>query len=240
MLTLTNPPYSNLQVNFQYNTILIPPSQFWVNQEISYQPTQFDINNTIRWVSFCSSTSLGGTSFPITLNLGGDNAASYNFSTSSTTVTVAAAPLLNVPPTFSITASNVQKTFAAIQLTTNVAGFFYYELSIAPLAAPFSLSAIQTYIKNNNLILQSNNDYLTHIYIGDRDQRVGYASATVAGTNFVSINNLLPERSYTMCGYFENQFSAYNSTPTCINFTMQAWGFISKASISFNSPLLAN
>lgn len=64
-------------------------------------------------------------SFNVNLTIGGDNAASYTFSTSYTTINIVniSSP---VTPNFSIVASNVQKTFAAIQITTNVPGFFYY------------------------------------------------------------------------------------------------------------------
>lgn len=52
------------------------------------------------------------------------------------------------------------------------------------------------------MTLESNSDYInSQIYIGDRDHRVGYTSALIAGSNFLSITNLLPERSYTLCGY---------------------------------------
>jgi hypothetical protein len=64
-------------------------------------------------------------SFNVNLNLGGDNAASYNFSTSYTTINIVSAAVA-ASPTFSLVASNVQKTFAAIQITTNVVGFFFY------------------------------------------------------------------------------------------------------------------
>lgn len=64
---------------------------------------------------------------------------------------------------------------------------------IAPLSSPLSLSSIQTYVKANNVTLASNNDYITtQIYIGDRDHRVGYNSALVAGVNYVNILGLLP------------------------------------------------
>ena len=111
---------------------------------------------------------------------------------------------------------------------------------ISPLSSPLSLSSIQTYVKSNNATLASNNDYLTtQIYIGDRDHRVGYASATVAGNNFVNIMDLMPQRNYTLCGYLESQYSQIFSSQ-CTNFTMQSWGVISKAYISFTSPILAN
>ena len=73
----------------------------------------------------------------------------------------------------------------------------------------------------------------------DRDHRVGYSGMTIAGTNFLSIENLLPQRDYVICGYFENQFLTV-SPSTCLNFTMQAWGTVSKAYVEFSSPILAN
>lgn len=125
VISLTNPPYSFITINYQYNTTLAPPNMFWMSQEISYEQPQFDLNNTQRWVSFCSSPSFSAMSFNVNLNLGGDNAASYNFSTSYTTINIVNGAAA-ISPAFTLIASNVQKTFAAIQITTNVAGFFFY------------------------------------------------------------------------------------------------------------------
>jgi hypothetical protein len=189
---------------------------------------EFNINYTKRWISFCSSPSIGVTDFDITLNLGGDNAPSFSFTNKITHITIDSS-VPAVAPSFSISPSNVQKTFATVQLTTNAAGYFYYQLSIAPLTLPLTLNDIHTYVKSNIEILQSNQDYLTvKIYKSDRDQRVGYTGVNAAGTTFVEVQNLLPERSYTMCGYFSNQFGQ-STLMQCCNFTMQAWGVISKA-----------
>jgi hypothetical protein len=65
-------------------------------------------------------------SFNVSLNIGGDNAASYTFSTPYTTINIVNQVNAAVMPSFSLLASNVQKTFAAIQVTTNLPGFFYY------------------------------------------------------------------------------------------------------------------
>jgi hypothetical protein len=32
LITITNPPYSNVAINLQYDTVAVPPNQFWVNQ----------------------------------------------------------------------------------------------------------------------------------------------------------------------------------------------------------------
>jgi hypothetical protein len=36
LVSIANPPYSGLNINFQYNTTQFTPENFWVNQEISY------------------------------------------------------------------------------------------------------------------------------------------------------------------------------------------------------------
>lgn len=164
---------------------------------------QFDLNNTQRWVSFCSASTFGVSSFTLNLNVGGDNAASFVFSNKVVTINIVSSPALMVVPTFSLSASNVQKTFATIQVATNIPGYLFYQLAISPLALPLSLADIHTYIKSNTPILESNSDYLTtKIYKTDRDQRVGFADMLVGGINFINIDSLLPERKYTFCAYF--------------------------------------
>jgi hypothetical protein len=153
VVSLTNAPYSYITVYYEYNTSQVPPSQFWVNQETSYEQMQFDLNNTARWVSFCSAASLAVASFPISLKVGGDNAASFAFSQGSTTINVANSPALATTPSFSLSQTNLQKTYATFLATTNVPGLLFYELAIAPLSSPLSFSQIQTYVKANTAIL---------------------------------------------------------------------------------------
>lgn len=111
---------------------------------------------------------------------------------------------------------------------------------MAPLAVPLSVSIIKTDVKANTLVLQSNKDYLNvQIYNLDRDERVGFFPATIAGNNYLNIDDLLPERDYVLCGYFENAFGAI-ANYRCISFTTQAWGTVRKALVTFSSPILAN
>lgn len=35
-ISIPNPPYSNININFQFDTSLYTPQNFWLNQEISY------------------------------------------------------------------------------------------------------------------------------------------------------------------------------------------------------------
>ena len=123
---LTNPPFSYITVYYEYNTSQVLASEFWVNQEISFDQMEFDVNNTKRWVSFCSLNTFAASSFVVDLNMGGDNSASFVFSQSTTTINIVSNASLTSTPTFNISASNIQKTFAAIQVDTNVPGFFFY------------------------------------------------------------------------------------------------------------------
>ena len=101
----------------------------------------------------CSTSSFAVSTFDITLNLGGDNSASFALSQPTTTITIASNATLTSDPTFTMTATNVQKTFAAFQIDTNVPGFFYYELKIAPITTQLTMNEIQTFVKTNNMTL---------------------------------------------------------------------------------------
>ena len=114
---------------------------------------QFDINNTQRWVSFCCATNINVTTFTIEPNIGGDNSASFTFSNPKTTINIVSDAAISTVPTLTLSASNVQKTFTTIQATTNTPGFLFYQLDIAPLSMPLSLTDIHTYVKSNQLIL---------------------------------------------------------------------------------------
>jgi hypothetical protein len=213
---------------------------FWVNQEISYDTLSFNLNSTSSWLSFCSNYTINVSTFPITLQLGGDNSASYSLSTSTTTMNIVNNAAANITPTYTLSIANIQKTYINVKVATNLAGFFYYQIQLAPLITPYSLIKLKSSVKANTLILQSNDDFLTtQIYSKDRDQRVGFSPAYIAGNNYVNIIDLLPKRDYAICGYFSNQFGASTSVQ-CVNFTMQSWGLVSKATISFTQSILAN
>jgi hypothetical protein len=59
---------------------------------------------------------------------------------------------------------------------------------------------------------------------------VGFTQMLTAGSNYFSLEDLLPERSYQLCAYFENQFHSVSS-PQCVSFRTQNWGSVSMASI---------
>lgn len=187
-VSIANPPYSNININFQFDTSIYTPEKFWINQEISYEQMTYTLNNTKRWVSFCSNYTQAAATFPITMQLGGDNSASYKLSSNTITINIVNSPALNITPSQTLSVSNAQKTYANFQVSTNLPGSFYYQVSLAPIATPLTLSAIQVNVKANNIILQSNNDYLTtQIYNADRDQRVGFSAILNAGNNYFNL-----------------------------------------------------
>ena len=201
---------------------------------------EFSLTNVERWITFCSNSTIATSSFSVSAQLGGDNSASYSLSTTTTAITISDLPALNVSPTFTLTVANTQKTYANFEIVTNVPGFFFYHLQLSPMTTPYTLSVIKSYVKSNSMTIASNNDYkTTQIYNADRDTRVGYMSATVAGSNYLIVESLLPEREYVLCGYFENQFTTATGY-TCVTFTMQTWGTTNKAHITFSSAILAN
>jgi hypothetical protein len=57
--------------------------------------------------------------------LGGDNAASYQLSSNTITINVFNSAL-NITPVQTLAVSNVQKTYANFQVSTNIAGSFFY------------------------------------------------------------------------------------------------------------------
>ena len=105
-------------------------------------------------------------------------------------------------PSLTLQVLNTQKTYAKLQLNTNLAGLLYYELRLSPLSNPISLIQLKYEIKQKNTTLQSQQDFIDkQIYITDRDHRINLIALN-AGNNFIEFENLLPQRSYSFCAYF--------------------------------------
>ena len=179
---LDNLPYSDININFEYDTTLYDLHLLWLNEQISFNELQFDGSITKRWLSFCADPSLSVGSIDVGLFLGGTNKLSYSLSTSNIVVDVIANATTDVPPTFTLESKNLQKTYAGFDVTANMPGQIFYELKLAPLSAPLSLLDLKTSVKEYQLTLESSSDYLNNIYEGERDHRVGMLTG-VAGVN---------------------------------------------------------
>lgn len=146
---------------------------FWVNEEISYNEFNFDNTITSRWLSFCSDSTLTQSSVAVTSYLGGTNEEAYALSTSSITVNIISNSTTNMSPTLSLVQKNVLKTYAGFEATINLNGQVFYELKLSPLSDPFSLTTLKSKIKEYELTVESNKDFMTVIYNADRDHRIG-------------------------------------------------------------------
>ena len=73
-------------------------------------------------------------------------------------------------PSIIVTMINQQKTFIDFNLTLNVDGIVYYNLFIGDSAANTrSAESIQIYLKNQVSTVQSRADFMSTLYLSDRD-----------------------------------------------------------------------
>ena len=93
----------------------------------------------------------------------------------------------------SLDQKNVQKTYAGFETTTNLDGQIFYDLKLTPSDTTLSLTDLKAIIKEYNLTLEANADFLTHIYTSDRDHRIGI-KGLIGGVHPLEFDNLLPQR----------------------------------------------
>ena len=101
----------------------------------------------------------------------------------------------DVSPTFTVEDKNLQKTYAGFDVTVNIPGQIFYELKLSPLSDPLSLVDLKTNVKEYELILEAQDDYLEQIYLDERDHRVGMKNVNT-GVNALEFDDLLPGESY--------------------------------------------
>lgn len=237
-VVLLNPPYNDVSINFVYNNSVYSSDVFWINPETTNSELSFTSTVTYQWISFCSSSAITVSSVPVTMVLGGTNYLSYSLSSSLLTVNIVT-NIANTAPTLTINQVNILKTVAVWNLTTNTNGFIFYSLQLGNQVPPLDALNLKVQVKSLNLTLQSQSDFLTYVYTQDRDYRVGMISAATAGNNPITFSNLLPQKTYTLCAYFENMFGV-NTQAVCRSFTTQSWGVVSKAFVSFSKSLASN
>lgn len=69
-------------------------------------------------------------------------------------------------------------------MNTNLAGLLYYELKLSPLINPIDLVQLKYEIKQKNITLQSQQDFINkQIYITDRDHRINLITL-ISGNNY--------------------------------------------------------
>lgn len=166
--------------------------------------------------------------------VGGSNYLSYSLSSYSLAVTIQSG-LAIVSPNLVLNPVNNLKTVAVYNFTTNTNGYIFYSLTLGSNVPPMDIINLKIQFKSMNLTIESQNDFLTHIYTKDRDYRVDMIPVAT-GHNQITFSNLLPQKAYTLCAYFENQFGA-NTDAICQTFSTLTWGFMSKSYIKFTKAL---
>ena len=207
VVDILHPPVDDFGISFNYDNSIYTEVLFWPNSHTTKSEMRFTTSDTTNLLSFCidSNYVVGGlqaSSFELELINIGTNYASYSFSPSSTITVNIVAPAASPPtPTIAIEAVNVQKSFLGFNLTTNTEGAIYYYLQLGQDQPPLDIVQLHVNLKNHVETLQSMQDFLDHrVYTEERDQRIG-VRIEAAGEYTLRLEDLLPERYYTLCGY---------------------------------------
>ena len=147
LIQLTNIPYDNIDLNFEYDTDLFNLQLFWVNEETSYNTLEFSNGVTERSLSFCSDPSLTQSSLEVSAYIGGLNQNSYQLSSDTISVTLVSNGTTNRNPTVQIVKKNIQKTYGGFEVTANLNGQLYYELKVGSISEPMSLVTLKGLVK---------------------------------------------------------------------------------------------
>lgn len=190
-VTLSNSPYSDVKISFQYDTILYNLHLFWVNEQTSYNELEFNRTITSRWLSFCTDSTIGLTSLTLQAFLGGTNYQAYHLSNTNITINIISNSTTNVRPSFTLNSRNLQKTYAGLEVNPNLSGQIYYELKLANSGAFMNLVDLKATIKEHNLLLSSQADYMNFIYQTERYHRIGIQNVAT-GPNPLEFHDLLP------------------------------------------------
>jgi hypothetical protein len=130
------------------------------------------------------------TTVPITLVLGGTNFNSYKLTNSVLNANVIGG-VTNKTPTLSINTVNILKTVGVFNFTVNTNGIVFYSLALGNNSTPLDVLSLKVDIKSMGLIVQSQQDFLTYIYMSDRDYRLNMMTVAT-GQNSITFYNLLP------------------------------------------------
>lgn len=104
------------------------------------------------------------TSLTLSAFLGGTNYQSYQLSNRNISINIISNATTNLVPSFGLVARNLQKTYAGFEVTPNLNGQIYYELQLTGSGSFKNLIDLKAAIKEYNLLLSSQADYLTYIY----------------------------------------------------------------------------
>ncbi len=182
----------DMSITFNYDNSIYNENVFYPNPRTTKSSLSFTKTRDNNTFSMCTAENVTGSQIKVKLILTGTNYNSYKFAPSDEIV-FNLVSLTNVQnPTVGIELINQQKTFVDFNITVNVNGILYYHLYIGKSSENTMTSeAIQIAIKNQVSDLESMSDFLTTVYLEDRDQRVGQVAYN-AGKYTLRLKNMLP------------------------------------------------
>ena len=211
LISLTNPPFSDITITYTFDNNLYSPDYFYPNPMTTLSQMTFNSTFSNGTFSFCSTSALTASQIPISFFITGTNYASYAFTPSNIILVNIYNNITNTTPTIALALNNQQKTFLDITFTNNVDGMIFYQMMLGQNQTPLDLQSIQIYLKSNTWYLKSPSSFMAHIYATDVDNRLGQFFQA-ASTSIVRINNLIPESFYTLCAYIVNSFGVQSSS----------------------------
>lgn len=123
-------------------------------------------------------------------------------------------PVFTVENPMTDTASG--QLFSNISVKSNVNGKLYYTIKETDESfINVSLSALKTNISANKLVIQSQSDFIGHIYDSPRDVRVGVIDVSAGNTAEITMWQYFPQTNYLLCGYVQTNDKKSVSNLTC-------------------------
>jgi hypothetical protein len=97
---------------------------------------------------------------------------------------------------------SVTRSEAQFLITTNNNGVIYYSIQSGQHAIPpLPQLDVKSAVQSSQYIQQSPVDFMKNLYLNDRDLKVGSSNA-VFGANYITLNGLSAQKTYTFCAYF--------------------------------------
>lgn len=243
-LSLTNNPVSDLIVTFDSTTLKAKNLYLYVLSSNSHSDTTISFTNTgnsTQSFKICSfENSTASTSIQIPVWLDGTNNGSYIISGSISSITVNISTMPSPSVTISLP-SYYDGGVGTFSITTNIQGNYLYSLRESKNASdPYNFSFYYNMLANNNYTIESQSDFLTKLYVSPRNfivsNQTGLTPEIPISKQFY---NMLPETTYSLCGYYQNVAGNSFNSLGCQLFTTpdNATYIRLQAVFTFNSTL---
>lgn len=103
-----------------------------------------------------------------------------------------------------ITDSSSGGNFSTLAVTASINGrLFYFIKETHDTSSDVPLAEIQGNITQNKFVIESQNDFLTHIYDSPRDVRYGVINTSATNKTSITLWQYFPGTHYLFCGYLQ-------------------------------------